>query len=93
MKRRVSASIDDDVLAAAEEAVRLGHAPSVSALFEEGARLQVERLRKLAYLQAGLDLLDQEFGPMTEEEGQAALRAARARSIRVGPAPHAADAA
>ncbi len=45
MKRRLSASIDEDLLAAAERAVAEGRAPSVSALVEEAlaARIAVER--------------------------------------------------
>lgn len=80
MKRRLSASIDDELLAAAEAAVREGHAPSMSALVEEALRLQVEKTRRLAAMGEFIATLDDESGRPADDEVDRVMREWRAES-------------
>lgn len=83
MKRRLSASIDEDLLAAAERAVAEGRAPSVSALVEEALAARMEQDRRLEAAQDLMDWMDAEWGPMSEEDKAAADAEIAARTIRV----------
>lgn len=96
MKRRLSASIDDELLAAAEAAVREGQAPSMSALVEEALRSQVEKGRRLAAMGDFIATLDEEGGRPKDDEVERVMRewttesAARPDSRRGGSAREAA---
>ncbi len=81
MKRRLSASIDEELLAAAEAAVREGQAPSMSALVEEALRLQVEKSRRLAAMGAFIATLDEERGRPADDEVDRVMREWRAESV------------
>lgn len=83
MKRRLSASIDEDLLAAAERAVAEGRAPSMSALVEEALAARMEQERRLEAAQELIDWMDAEWGPMSAEEQAAADAAIAANTIRV----------
>ena len=85
MKRRLSASIDEDVLAAAEEAVRLGKAPTLSALVERALARDRESEQRQGSWDAYLAMLDEEHGPATDEQVEAEWRALRAGAIVVRP--------
>lgn len=94
MKRRLSASIDDDLLTAAENAVREGYAPSVSALVEDALRIQMERTRKLAAVDDFLEYVDNELGwDLDGEEADRAVAEVRATAIRPNARPADGDAA
>lgn len=87
-KSRLSASIDSDLLAAAERAVAAGSAENVSAWVNAAMRRQVEhehRLRALANFVAGYE---SKHGTITDDEIASATRRARSRAIVVrGRAP------
>lgn len=84
-KRRLSASIDAEVLAAAEAAVEAGRAPTLSAWVEDALSDKVERERTLEALGDALDAFDAEFGAMSDDEVRALARRARADAIVVRP--------
>jgi len=87
-KSRLSASIDNDLVAAAERAVAEGRAENVSAWVNAALRAQVEhdlRLRALGHFVAAYEA---KHGPITEAEVSAARRRARDRAVVVrGPGP------
>jgi Arc/MetJ-type ribon-helix-helix transcriptional regulator len=82
MKRRLSASIDEDLLAAVERAVAEGRAPSVSALVEEALALRVEEDRREVARQELLQWMHDEWGPLADEERVAADASIEANTIR-----------
>ncbi len=88
-KVRLSASVDADLVAAAETAVAHGRLESVSAWVNEALRLKVEKDRRLEALAAFVAAYEAEHGEITREEMRAAARraSARARSGR-RPAAH-----
>ncbi|MBJ7471635.1 MAG: ribbon-helix-helix protein, CopG family [Solirubrobacteraceae bacterium] len=85
MKRRLSASIDEELLAAAERAVAEGRAPSVSALVEEALAERMAQVRRLEAAEELFAWIDREWGPMTEAERQAADVSISANTIQVRP--------
>ncbi len=93
MKRRLSASIDEDLLAAAERAVSEGRAPSLSALVEEALATRMEQERRLEAAQELMDWMDAEWGPMSEDEQAAADAEIAARTIHVRASADAGDTA
>ena len=80
-KRRMSASVDADVLGAAERALRRGE--TLSAWVNEALRLKLEHDRRLEALAAFIAAHEAEHGEITEEEMRAVSRRARARAISV----------
>jgi Arc/MetJ-type ribon-helix-helix transcriptional regulator len=82
-KQRLSASVDADLLAAAQEAVTLGQVESVSAWVNDALRLKAERDRRLRALDDFLAAFEAEHGEITDEEMRDAARQARARSVVV----------
>lgn len=62
MKRRLSASIDDHMLEAAEAAVRDGRAPSMSALIQEGLQRQLDHLKRMEASDEFIAAFEDEFG-------------------------------
>jgi hypothetical protein len=85
MKHRLSASIDEDVFAAAEAAVRAGHAPSMSALVEEAMKRQVARTSRLAAMDEFIAAYEAEFGAFEPGEIDRIERESRANAIVVRP--------
>ncbi|MBA3462300.1 MAG: hypothetical protein H0T46_20225 [Deltaproteobacteria bacterium] len=82
-KVRLSASVDADLLAAAERAVATGAAPNVSAWVTDALRMKVESDRKLAALGRFIAEYEAEHGVITDEEMEDARREARRRSVPV----------
>ena len=83
MKRRLSASVDEELLAAAERAVREGRAPTVSALVEEALKARLaEDLRQRAREEL-VQWMHDEWGPLTDEERAAADASIERNTIRV----------
>ncbi|MFT4034328.1 MAG: ribbon-helix-helix protein, CopG family [Patulibacter sp.] len=70
MKRRLSASIDEHLLAAAEAAVRDGHAPSVSALVEQAIARQLEHAKRREAWAECMEAYEGEFGAFEPGETQ-----------------------
>ncbi len=91
-KERLSASVDAELLAAAQEAVERGEAESVSAWVNEALRLKADDDRRLAALDDFLAAYEADHGVITEQEMHDAARRARAgamvaRGRPAGPSP------
>jgi Arc/MetJ-type ribon-helix-helix transcriptional regulator len=90
-KQRLSASVDVDLVEAAEAAVARGLAGSVSAWVNDALRLKLEQDRRLAALADFVTAYESEYGAITDEELRQAARRTRARAVVVrGAAPAAA---
>jgi len=88
-KERLSASVDADLVAVAQEAVAQGRAESVSAWVNEALRLKVAHDRRLRALDEFVAAFEAEHGEITEAEMGEAARRARGRAVvvRGEPAP------
>ena len=96
-KRRLSASVDAELVAVAQEAVTEGHAESISAWVNDALRLKADNDRRLQALDDFLAAYEAEHGEITDEEMRDAARRAREQAIVVrgdperrssGPAQH-----
>jgi Arc/MetJ-type ribon-helix-helix transcriptional regulator len=101
-KRRLSASVDAELVAVAQEAVTDGRAESISAWVNDALRLKADHDRRLQALDEFLAAYEAEHGEITDEEMRDAARRARERAIVVrgnpeqrspGPAQHSRGAA
>jgi Arc/MetJ-type ribon-helix-helix transcriptional regulator len=101
-KRRLSASVDAELVAVAQEAVTGGHAESISAWVNDALRLKADNDRRLQALDEFLATYEAEHGEITDDEMRDAARRARERAIVVrgnpeqrspGPADHSRGAA
>lgn len=86
-KQRLSASVDAELIAAAEEAVAHGKAASVSAWVNEALRLKIEHDRRLSALRSFVAAYELEHGEISQEEMHMATRRARARAISARALP------
>jgi hypothetical protein len=82
-KQRLSASVDADLLAAAEAAARRGDARTLSAWVNDAFRLKLEHDRRMQALATFIDAYESEHGEISAEEIEQATRAARARALPV----------
>lgn len=82
-KERLSASVDSDLIQAAEKAVSRGHSESVSAWVNEALRLKLVQERRMEALAAFVAAYEREHGEITAEEIQMAARRARQRAVVV----------
>jgi Arc/MetJ-type ribon-helix-helix transcriptional regulator len=80
-KVRLSASVDADLVAAAEAAVARGRLESVSAWVNEALRAKAEHDRRLEALGAFIEAYEAEHGEISVDEMRTAAR--RARTIAV----------
>ena len=96
-KRRLSASVDAELVAVAQQAVTGGHAESISAWVNDALRLKADHDRRLQALDEFLADYEAEHGEITEDEMRDAARQARERAVIVrgnpeqrspGPAQH-----
>lgn len=87
MKERLSASVDADLVAVAQEAVAEGRAESVSAWVNEALRLKVEHDRRLRALEEFVAAFEAEHGEITDAEMSEAARRARGRAVVVRGEP------
>ena len=96
-KRRLSASVDAELVAVAQQAVTGGRAESISAWVNDALRLKADHDRRLQALDEFLAAYEAEHGEITEDEMQDAARRARERAVVVrgnpeqrspGPAQH-----
>jgi Arc/MetJ-type ribon-helix-helix transcriptional regulator len=83
VKERLSASVDADLVAVAQEAVAQGRAESVSAWVNEALRLKVAHDRRLRALDEFVAAFEAEHGEITDAEMRAAARRARGRAVVV----------
>jgi Arc/MetJ-type ribon-helix-helix transcriptional regulator len=90
VKERLSASVDADLVAVAQEAVAQGRAESVSAWVNDALRLKVAHDRRLRALDEFVAAFEAEHGEITDGEMHEAARRARGRAVVVrgesGPA-------
>jgi len=82
-KRRLSASVDAELVAVAQEAVTVGLAESVSAWVNDALRLKAEHDRRLQALDDFLAAYEAEHGEITDDEMRNAARHARERAVVV----------
>jgi len=82
-KARLSATVDADLIAASQAAVAAGEAESLSAWVNDALRLKIEHDRRLRGIDDYIAAYEAEYGEITDEEMDAAYRAARARAIVV----------
>jgi Arc/MetJ-type ribon-helix-helix transcriptional regulator len=82
-KQRLSASVDAEVLAAAEAAVADGRAANISSWVNEALHRQAERDRRMRALDEFLRAYEAEHGRITDDEIRAATRSASTRAIVV----------
>jgi Arc/MetJ-type ribon-helix-helix transcriptional regulator len=80
-KQRLSATVDSDLIEAAEKAVSRGRTESVSAWVNEALRLMLEQERRLEALEAFVATYEEEHGEITPEEMRMAERRARQRAV------------
>lgn len=88
-KQRLSATVDADLLAAAEQAASRGKAKTISAWVNDALRLKLEHDRRLDALSEFIARAEAEDGVITEDEIATASRAAAARAIVVRGRPRA----
>jgi Arc/MetJ-type ribon-helix-helix transcriptional regulator len=93
-KQRLSASVDAELMAAAQQAVAEGRAENISAWVNDALRLKTEHERRLQALDDFLAAYEAEHGEITEDEMRDTARRARERAVIVrgrpdeyGPAP------
>jgi Arc/MetJ-type ribon-helix-helix transcriptional regulator len=86
-KQRLSASVDAELLHAAQTAVDEGRATSISAWVNDALRLKAEHDRRMQALDSFLAAYEAEHGVITEVEIDEALRRARSRATVVRSAP------
>jgi Arc/MetJ-type ribon-helix-helix transcriptional regulator len=86
-KRRLSASVDAELVAVAKEAVTGGHAESISAWVNDALRLKADHDRRLQALDDFLAAYEAEHGEITDDEMRDAARRAREQAIVVRGAP------
>ena len=83
IKQRLSASVDADLIEAAEDAVARGRFDSVSAWVNEALRFKLAQDRRLEALAAFVAAYEAEHGEITLEEMRLAARRARAGAVAV----------
>jgi Arc/MetJ-type ribon-helix-helix transcriptional regulator len=86
-KRRLSASVDAELVAVAQEAVAQGQAESMSAWVNDALRLKADHERRLQALDDFLAAYEAEHGEITEEDMRDAARRARGRAVVVRDTP------
>ena len=86
-KERLSASVDSELVRAAESAVKRGLAPSVSAWVNDALQLKLAQERRLESLAAFVSAYEAEHGEISPEEIRTATRRARAKAVAVRGLP------
>ena len=82
-KQRLSVTVDPDLVAAAETAVRAREADTVSAWVNDAMRLKLENDARLKALAFALGEFEREHGRITDDEMAVAAREARRRAVVV----------
>lgn len=85
-KRRLSVSVDAELMEAAEQAVRRGEAPTLSAYVSAGLKRQLENDRRLRAMGELIADHEREHGDITEKDIEDSLRVLQSRAIHVRPA-------
>lgn len=84
-RQRLSATVEAEVLRAAQHAVAEGRAESLSAWVNDALKRQAEHDRRMKVLDAAFRWYESEYGVITEKDIREATRHFRARAIRVRP--------
>jgi hypothetical protein len=79
--------VDADLLQTAQEAVKAGHAESLSAWVNDALRLKADHERRMAALDAFVTAYEAEHGVITGDEIDGALHRARGRAVVVRSSP------
>ena len=89
MKQRLSASVDAELVAVAQEAVAAGQVENVGAWVNEALRLKADHDRRLRAVDEFLAAYEAEHGKITDDEIRDAARSAcgRAVVVRCKPKP------
>jgi metal-responsive CopG/Arc/MetJ family transcriptional regulator len=82
-KRRLSVTVDPDLLQAAEKAITEGKAATLSAWVNDALRAKIEHDRQLTALSEYIEEYEAHHGEITGEEMSRAARSARSRAIVV----------
>ncbi len=82
-KRRLSVSVDADLVEAGQATVSAGYADSLSGWVNTALRRQVEHDRRLRGIDEFIRAYEAEHGEITKAEMDQAARATRARAIVV----------
>lgn len=90
-RRRLSASVDAELIAAGQAAVASGTAANLSAWVNEALRRQAEHDRRLAALGDVIAEFEVQHGKLTDAEIAEASRWARERAVVVRGGSRAAD--
>jgi hypothetical protein len=90
-RRRLSASVDADLIAAGQTAVATGAAANLSAWVNQALRRQAEHDRRLAALGDVIAEFEAEHGKLTDAEIADASRWARERAVVVRGGSQSAD--
>src|SRR5579859_7580902 len=80
-KRRLSTTVDAELIDAVQAAVAQGDAESVSSWVNDALRRKVEHGRRLQALDEFLSAFEAEHGAISDAEMRDAARAARARAV------------
>ncbi|HUP69567.1 MAG TPA: hypothetical protein VM142_07090 [Acidimicrobiales bacterium] len=88
-RQRLSATVEEELLAAGRTAVAEGRADSLSGWVNDALRRQADHDRRMRALDEFLGAYEADHGEITPEEMQAATRRARSRAdiVRGPPAP------
>jgi len=86
-KERLSASVDSELIRAAEAAVKRGLATSVSAWVNDALHLKLAQERRLEALAAFVAAYEEEHGEISSDEIRLAARRARGKAIAVRGLP------
>lgn len=86
-KQRLSASVDADLLTAAQHAVEAGQAASLSAWVNDALRLKADQERRLAALDEFLADHEATHGAISDQDIDDALHRARSRAVVIRSKP------
>jgi Arc/MetJ-type ribon-helix-helix transcriptional regulator len=84
-KKRLSVSVDADLVEAAQAAVEAGQAENVSAFVNEALKKHAEHHRGLAAMADAIAAYEAEYGKITDEDMEAARRWLKESAITVRP--------
>jgi Arc/MetJ-type ribon-helix-helix transcriptional regulator len=87
IKQRLSASVDTELVAVAQEAVAAGQAENVSGWVNEALRLKADHDRRLRAVDEFLAAYEAEHVEITDDEIRDAARSARGRAVVVRGKP------
>ncbi|CAN5814661.1 hypothetical protein BH11MYX3_BH11MYX3_10350 [soil metagenome] len=85
-KRRLSVSVDAELMDAAELSVKRGEAPTLSAYVSDGLKQKLQSDQRLRAMDDFLEEYEREYGNITEEGVAESVRELQSRALHVRPA-------